>query len=878
MLRYLILILLFFHSIAVHAQTRGGDVITSNEAMPGNVYAVVVGVSKYDKMNGLKYADEDAKLFSRFLLSPAGGNTPPENIKIYLNKEAVGTAIEISAIQWLNERHIKKGDRIYFFLAGHGANKRNKFYFMSSDADTITANHRVQGNLEIFQLKESLQDYIQKGAEVFLIIDACRTNESSSTADKERADKFAQISKLRDNDLPSFHTLYATREGAPAFESKDIGRGHGIFTYYLVDGLFGKADNEAGGDKNGYVTLLELGTWLKTSVPKKSDTLFKSRQLPDYCCTANDDRIITKVDSAFFRNYDSIDVVFESLLRDTTNISTSINIAKRDRFRTGVSMELLGAYDQFNEEIKTGSLSAAESVLRTMMAKWPAHEFTQDARINLLSEYIIYAQARINLYLSGFDVSYVKKMNDNYKLGNKKFIEMQRISLINFGQAATYMEKAIQLVRNDAKLIASLQPRLWFLRARSYFDSPKSRVSNDEAIQLTNKALAQDTGAAHLYFLLGMLEQEKNQNSAVAEKYFLKALAAESKWSKANLEIGYLYYKLGRYNLAEQYYRRSENTAWGQANAYNNIAILFESQQKFADAEIMYNKAVEMSPSDSVLKWNLSNYYNERGLEYNKLKDYKKAEEYYLKSIQTDTDYLESYINIANNYFQTKEYSKAEPYYLKALEFKDKRELTLYNMGMCYYEAGDYRKAKKAFEDCIAASDCKCSNSFYPVATRYRDESIKMIGKTYVRITYNGKVVTIDTTKAPMQIAKEFLSVEQPAQAEIYLLKELEHNQTNPEVFQHLAKIKQGKKEFDKAELYYWKWMSLDSSDEKPYLQLGNYFIIRKKYSEAETVFLMYYNKYPKNRKILNQLIRVYSIMDKQKEVKRFQKEYSKSF
>lgn len=59
----------------------------------GNTYAVVIGISDYPDLQPLQFADKDALLFYDFLRSPAGGELPPQNIKLLLNEEATAGGI-----------------------------------------------------------------------------------------------------------------------------------------------------------------------------------------------------------------------------------------------------------------------------------------------------------------------------------------------------------------------------------------------------------------------------------------------------------------------------------------------------------------------------------------------------------------------------------------------------------------------------------------------------------------------------------------------------------------------------------------------------------------------------------------------------------------
>src|ERR1043166_5483316 len=79
---FLFCLVLFFYS-SLHSQNQQGNAANQSLAVSGKIYAVVVGISKYQN-NGitqLEYADRDAKVFADYLKSKAGGSVPEENIQ-----------------------------------------------------------------------------------------------------------------------------------------------------------------------------------------------------------------------------------------------------------------------------------------------------------------------------------------------------------------------------------------------------------------------------------------------------------------------------------------------------------------------------------------------------------------------------------------------------------------------------------------------------------------------------------------------------------------------------------------------------------------------------------------------------------------------------
>ncbi len=53
-------------------------------------------------------------------------------------------------------------------------------------------------------------------------------------------------------------------------------KGHGLFTYYIVEGLKGKADM----NKDGFIKITELSDYVEENVVILSEKIFKRQQTP----------------------------------------------------------------------------------------------------------------------------------------------------------------------------------------------------------------------------------------------------------------------------------------------------------------------------------------------------------------------------------------------------------------------------------------------------------------------------------------------------------------------------------------------------------------------------------------------------------------------
>ena len=95
--------------------------------------------------------------------------------------------------------------------------------------------------------------------------------------------------------------MLATGAGQESLEDPTIGTGHGLFTYYLVDGLTGMADTE--GSHDNLVTLDELEKYIATTVPTYAQQKHNRKQNPFLCCDESKKKVIAKVDTAFLKKW-----------------------------------------------------------------------------------------------------------------------------------------------------------------------------------------------------------------------------------------------------------------------------------------------------------------------------------------------------------------------------------------------------------------------------------------------------------------------------------------------------------------------------------------------------------------------------------------------
>lgn len=231
-------------------------------------WAVVVGTSEYLNrgVSPLKYADKDAESFAKFLQTAEGGGFQPDHMRILLNKDATLAKLQEALIDFLQQAIDK--DLVVIYFAGHGLPdpaRLQNLYLLTYDADPSRLGTTA---FPMWQIKDVLERYIS-AKRIVVFSDACHSGGISVDFATRGMD--ATKSNLINQYLAD---LSRTKEGIVIFTASAAGEvsqeipelGHGVFTYYLLQGMKGEADFN-----NDYaVTINELMQYVEDQVKRKT--------------------------------------------------------------------------------------------------------------------------------------------------------------------------------------------------------------------------------------------------------------------------------------------------------------------------------------------------------------------------------------------------------------------------------------------------------------------------------------------------------------------------------------------------------------------------------------------------------------------------------
>ncbi len=251
--------------------------------------AVVIGIRHYQyaQVPSVEYAERDAAMMREYLIRTLGFK--PENILPQNPKELMTAGTLKTLIRRTLPSYIKKGDsEVYFYYAGHGAPDPNsqETFLVPYDCDP---NHVNSDNA--YRLSDLYTDLSNLEAKhLTIVMDACF---SGVGGDGKAILRNISPVKLRIQNPLLIHPNATMFWSSKADEVSNWypEKRHGMFTYFFLKGLRGKAD--ANNDRR--ITVGEMKAYLQDAnqgVPYFSNREFQRLQTP-VVYSSNTERVLT---------------------------------------------------------------------------------------------------------------------------------------------------------------------------------------------------------------------------------------------------------------------------------------------------------------------------------------------------------------------------------------------------------------------------------------------------------------------------------------------------------------------------------------------------------------------------------------------------------
>lgn len=613
----LIFSLLLIIAQVCYAQDERGMSQIVSEKETSNIYAIIIGISDYKEVEDLKYADQDALGFASFLMSETGGTVDAANISILLNEEA--TAVNIGNVLDYLAPKIKEGDRLILFFAGHGdieaANQNNGLLLLHKAPKSSYFSFGDE-YLKVSDIRGINQFCVQNKAKAIIITDACRSghlaggSEGSANTSLALSEKWANEIKI-----------LSCQPNEISLEGSQWGGGHGVFTYYLVNGLYGLADQ----DGNEQVSLLELDSYLKTNVIREASpalqTPFVQGDLRSTLSVINKEELVS----------------IKEQLKEEIPLMAMVNTkGTLDQLKKNPDTLVVLLYEKYHQAVDKEELILPEGS--------SAYDLYQEIENKVEDEHVINTLKR-NLAASLQDKA-MEVILPILKLEkfDKKPIDEYRL-------ASNELKKAIELLGEGHYLTKALKIRSLFLEAyalsEEYNKLYADRVHRDStnlilANEILYEAIEIDSTAAYPYFLLG--------------------------WN-------YIYLK--EITKAIEIFTQYTELIPNNKRAYNNLGYAYDEMNDTTNALLNYRKSIELDSS-------FSQPYGNIGFIYANAGNMKLAENYFRLSVEKDSMYVVGYYNLGLVYLIHRNLELAKTQMLKVVELNPNYFYAHFNLACIY--------------------------------------------------------------------------------------------------------------------------------------------------------------------------------------------------
>ena len=228
-----------------------------------NRVALIIGIEKYEDSPVASFAKNDADFFYEYSRKVFG--VSKSSTKLLRDEGASKKEILKALKKWLPPK-VNRNTELIIFFAGHGlaSNDGKKFYILPHETDTDllddTAISRSRLYKEIIKLKPK---------NVVMFMDTCFSGISRD--EKTLLASARPLQLLKDNsegDMPSNFTIFSASQISQMSSGLKEAK-HGIFSYYLMKGLEGKAD----GNNDKKITNGELLDYMNKQVAMKAAEL-----------------------------------------------------------------------------------------------------------------------------------------------------------------------------------------------------------------------------------------------------------------------------------------------------------------------------------------------------------------------------------------------------------------------------------------------------------------------------------------------------------------------------------------------------------------------------------------------------------------------------
>lgn len=235
-----------------------------------SLYVLAMGVDKYERMpqNNLSYSVADATAIINSFMAAPGGLYDTVNVMSLLDGEVNKANIQKAFDTFASK--VKPDDMFVLHVAGHGLNYDGEYYFMPADSYVKSEADYAKYGVSKHFLTENLSKI--PALNTLVLLDTCY---SGAFIDAQATgNALAQKTALEHLAHTSGQViLTASANSQTAGEGY---KGHGVFTYAILEALSGKANYNA----DSSVSIKEVTQYIGYEIPNIYEEMGAARQSP----------------------------------------------------------------------------------------------------------------------------------------------------------------------------------------------------------------------------------------------------------------------------------------------------------------------------------------------------------------------------------------------------------------------------------------------------------------------------------------------------------------------------------------------------------------------------------------------------------------------
>ena len=627
----------------------------NNDAtLTGKTYALLIGVSDYQKdppVASLKYAHKDAEALAELLRSPLGGELKePDQLRLLTNKKATRAAIDEAMANFVAP-HAAPENTLILFVAAHGV-------YLKSEEDPQTGRV-IEKEPYILTYESNYQDPKTTGypmdefrrmiagqalsfGRVFVFVDVCHAENIAGIGGGTELEPAVQ--RVFNRQAGELGILLAAHSRKFAYESESFGGGHGAFSYFLIDGMNGRAAAEG----SNFITFADL----KDYVGHQVYSYTRNAQQPDGQAT-NEDSVVVRDVKLPGVKLEPAQKIAESAVRDVKN--------RRGFSKTRPTMQALVAAasgEAFDQAIASGKLlpedlNSAAALLAQM--RQDPNQSPDDVRSREQRLYVALAdqgQQIMSRYLEGDQVPQTKA---------------------DFERCARLFEEAGRLMPGNPGFDRS---RELFCRGRALiFDR-----QYDQAETFLNASIQIDPRRAYAYNALGIAELERSARTGQgldrAADAFRMAMRFAPYWAYPVHNLALLESERGNYNASIDLYQRGMQVGPLFSYLPYNLGLLNLRLGDYGNATRWLEKARQLSEDARIEQpgpWaERSEIFNALGTVAKSRRQETRALDYFQKALTDNPGNANARQNVALILARRKDFAGADARWLQNLSLTPK--------------------------------------------------------------------------------------------------------------------------------------------------------------------------------------------------------------